>query len=56
MALKREGAVLLIGIIALAVIVALLVLPEAVKAKPIHLLVRLFGLYGYIFLVVVLLS
>lgn len=50
MALKREGAVLLIGIIALAVIIALLVLPEAVEAEPTNLLVRLFGLYGYMFL------
>jgi len=43
MFLKREGAVLRIGIIALAVIVALLVLPDAVEAEPIHLLVHLFG-------------
>jgi predicted ferric reductase len=50
MALKREGAMLLIGIIALAVIIALLVLPEAVAEEPIHVLVRLSGLYGYMFL------
>jgi len=52
MALKREGAVLLLGVIALAVIIALLVLPEAVEEEPIHVLVRLFALYGYLFLCV----
>jgi len=52
MALKREGTVLLLGVIALAVIIALLVLPEAVEEEPIHVLVRLFALYGYLFLCV----
>jgi len=50
MALKREGAVLLLGVIALSVIIALLVLPIADEGDSIHLLVRLSGLYGYMFL------
>jgi DMSO/TMAO reductase YedYZ heme-binding membrane subunit len=50
MALKRKGAFVLLGIIALAVIIALLVLPEAVEEEPVHVLVRLFGLYGFLFL------
>ena len=54
MALKREGAVVLLGIIALAVIIALLVLPEALpeiaEEESIHVFVRLFGLYGFLFL------
>ena len=49
MALKREGAVLLLGIIALAVIIGLLVFPSS-EEDFIHLLVRFFGLYGYLFL------
>jgi predicted ferric reductase len=49
MALKREGAVLLLGIIALAVIIGLLVFPSS-EEDFIHLLVMFFGLYGYLFL------
>jgi predicted ferric reductase len=62
MVLKREGAVFLTGIIALAVIIALLVLPEALpevaeeEAGLIHVLIRLFGLYGYLFLSVAILT
>ncbi|UCF44695.1 MAG: hypothetical protein JSW44_02650 [Candidatus Bathyarchaeota archaeon] len=50
MALKREGAVFLLGIIALAVIIALLFLPSAVEEELTPLAVRLFALYGYLFL------
>jgi predicted ferric reductase len=50
MPLKREGAALLLGIVALAVILALMVLPEAFQEEPAHVLVRLFGLYGFLFL------
>ena len=49
MALKREGAVLLLSIIALAVIIGLLVFPSS-EEDFIHLLVMFFGLYGYLFL------
>ena len=49
MALKREGVVLLLGIIALAVIIGLLVFPSS-EEDFIHLLVMFFGLYGYLFL------
>ena len=49
MALKREGAVLLLGIVALAVIIGLLVFPSS-EEDFIHLLVMFFGLYGYLFL------
>ena len=50
MVLKREGTVFLLGIIALAVIVALLFLPSAGEEELAHLAVRFFGLYGYLFL------
>jgi len=55
MPLKRASVVVLLGIIALAVIIALLVLPEALpevteEEGQFHVLVRLFGLYGYMFL------
>jgi len=54
MPLKRAGIVMLLGIIALAVIIAVLVLPEALpevaEEGPVHLLVRLSGLYGFLFL------
>jgi DMSO/TMAO reductase YedYZ heme-binding membrane subunit len=50
MFLKREGALLLLSVAALAMIIALLVLPEAVKDEPVHVLVRMFALYGYLFL------
>jgi len=55
MALKREGAVFLLGIIALAVIIALLFLPSAGEADLTRLAVRFFGLYGYLFLSVTIL-
>jgi predicted ferric reductase len=51
MALKREGAVLLLGVIALAVIIGLLVFPGS-EEDSIHLLVMFFALYGYLFLAV----
>jgi predicted ferric reductase len=50
MALKREGIVFLLGITALAVIIALLFLPSASEEELAHLAVRFFGLYGYLFL------
>jgi predicted ferric reductase len=50
MALKREGAVFLLGIIALAVIIALLFLSSAGEEELAHFAVRFFGLYGYLFL------
>jgi predicted ferric reductase len=50
MALKREGAVFLIGITVLAVIIALLFLPSALDAEPVRATVRFFGLYGFLFL------
>ena len=56
MALKREGAVFLLGIIALAVIIALLFLPSAIEANPARLAVKFFGLYGFLFLSVAILT
>jgi len=50
MALKREGAVFLIGITVLAVIIALLSLPSTLEADPARAAVRFFGLYGFLFL------
>ena len=50
MALKREGAVFLLGTIALAVIIALLFLSSAGEEELTRLAVRFFGLYGYLFL------
>jgi predicted ferric reductase len=49
MALKREGAVLLLGVITLAVIIGLLVFPGS-EENFVHLLVMFFGLYGYLLL------
>jgi len=50
MALKREGIVFLLGLTALAVIIALLFLPSAIEANPARLAVKFFGLYGFLFL------
>jgi DMSO/TMAO reductase YedYZ heme-binding membrane subunit len=50
MVLKREGIAFLLGIGALAVIIASLFLPSAIEEEPAHLAVRFFGLYGYLFL------
>ncbi len=50
MALKRESITFLLGIIALAVIIALLFFPSAGEEELAHLAVRFFGLYGYLFL------
>jgi len=50
MSLKREGIVFLLGIIALAVIIALLFLPSAIDVNPARLAVKFFGLYGFLFL------
>jgi sulfoxide reductase heme-binding subunit YedZ len=50
MALKREGAVFLLGIAILAVIIALLFLPRNVEAELLRLSVRSSALYGYLFL------
>ena len=56
MVLRREGALLLLGVTTLAVIIALIVLPEAVEGEPIRVLVRLFALYGFLFLNVAVLT
>jgi predicted ferric reductase len=50
MVLKREGAVFLLVVIALAVIIALLFLSSAGEEEITHLALRFFGLYGYLFL------
>jgi len=50
MALKREGAVFLLGIMALAVVIALLFLSHVGEEEFAHLAVRFFGLYGFLFL------
>jgi predicted ferric reductase len=50
MALKREGVFFLLGIAVLAVIIALLSLPNAIDVDLTRLAVRFFGLYGYLFL------
>jgi sulfoxide reductase heme-binding subunit YedZ len=50
MALKREGVTFLLGITALAVIIALLFLPSAGEEELAPLAVRFFGLYGLLFL------
>ncbi len=50
MVLKREGAVFLLGIAVLAVIIALLSLPNALETDPARAAVRFFGLYGFLFL------
>jgi sulfoxide reductase heme-binding subunit YedZ len=47
--MKREGALLLLGVIALAVIIWLLVFPSS-EEDLIHQLVMFFALYGYLFL------
>lgn len=56
MALKREGALMLLGVAALGIITALIVLPEAVNEEPALVLVRLFALYGYLFLSIAVLT
>jgi predicted ferric reductase len=50
MVLKREGIIFLLGITVLAVIIALLSLPNAIDVDLTRLAVRFFGLYGYLFL------
>jgi len=50
MSLKREGVFFLLGITILAVIIALLSLPNAIDVDLTRLAVRFFGLYGYLFL------
>ncbi len=50
MALKKAGVLTLLLIFALLAFIVFLVLPEAVEEEPIHILVRLFGLFGYVFL------
>jgi len=56
MALKKEVILLVLAVILLAVVIAVLFLPEALSeieedGLP-HILVRLFGLYGFLFLAV----
>jgi len=50
MPLKRAGVVFLLGIAVLAVIIAVLFLPNATDVDLTRLAVRFFGLYGYLFL------
>jgi DMSO/TMAO reductase YedYZ heme-binding membrane subunit len=50
MSIKKEGALAILGIFALSVSIAFLVLPDALEEEPVHTLVRLFALYGYLFL------
>jgi DMSO/TMAO reductase YedYZ heme-binding membrane subunit len=54
MALKREGILLILAVILLAVIIAVMVLPDALSEVEVdgvpHVLVRLLGLYGFLLL------
>ena len=54
MALKREGILLSLAVILIAVVIAFLVLPDALSTVETdgvpHVLVRLLGLYGFLFL------
>jgi predicted ferric reductase len=50
MPLKRAGVFFLLGIAVLAVVIALLFLPNTVEADPTRSAVRFFALYGYLFL------
>ncbi|MBN1358458.1 hypothetical protein JW988_06785 [Candidatus Bathyarchaeota archaeon] len=50
MPLKRAGAFFLLGIAVLAVIIAVLALPNAVDVDLTRSAVRFFGLYGFLFL------
>jgi predicted ferric reductase len=50
MPLKRAGVFFLLGIAVLAVIIAVLALPNAVDVDLTRSAVRFFGLYGYLFL------
>ena len=55
MALRKEGTLAILGIIALTVLVAFLVLPEALPEIAeedglVHVFVRVFGLYGFLFI------
>ena len=50
MVLKRDGAIAILGLIGLVMLVSFLVLPGTMTEDPISILVRLFALYGYLFL------
>jgi sulfoxide reductase heme-binding subunit YedZ len=54
MALKREGILLILAVILVAVVIAFLVLPDVLSEVEVdgvpHVLVRLLGLYGFLFL------
>ena len=50
MPLKRAGVIFLLGIAVLAVLIAVLSLPNATDVDLTRLAVRFFGLYGYLFL------
>jgi predicted ferric reductase len=57
MPLKKAGAVVILVVVFLALLIAFIVLPEALPEATsqnamFHVLVRLFGLYGYLFLAV----
>jgi DMSO/TMAO reductase YedYZ heme-binding membrane subunit len=50
MPLKRAGVFFLLGIVGLAVVIAVLFLPNVAEADPTRSAVRFFALYGYLFL------
>ena len=57
MPLKKAGAVVILVVVFLALLIAFIVLPEALPEATsqnamFHVLVRLFGLYGYLFLAI----
>jgi predicted ferric reductase len=49
MVLKKTGAMILLGIGALGLLIAALALPAIFKADPVLGLIRIFALYGYLF-------
>jgi predicted ferric reductase len=54
MPLKRTGVLVILGVLLLALVIALLILPhtlpEISEGEAIHVLTRVFGLYGFVFL------
>jgi len=54
MPLKKTGVLAILGVVLLAVVIALLILPhilpEIVEGEAAHVLTRLFGLYGFLLL------
>ena len=56
MVLRKQGVLILVGVAALALAIALLFLLEPVQDEPLRLLVRFFALYGYLFLSIAVLT